>query len=162
MLTQARLKQLLEYDPETGDFWWKEGRQKGQYAGSHTGKGYLQIQLEGRKYFAHVLAWFYVIGQCSECQIDHINGIRDDNRWKNLREATGNQNQHNSKLRSDNTSGYKGVTWRKYRNKYRARIKFYGKNLLLGYFSSPEDAARAYDAKARELFGEFARLNFPG
>lgn len=93
-------------------------------------------------------------------QTDHVNGDGLDNRRGNLRPAVGNQNQHNVKLRRDNTSGFKGVGRR--RGKWHARIKVDGRLRFLGDYSDPIEAALAYDRAAREVAGEFACLNFPG
>lgn len=95
--------------------------------------------------------------------VDHINGNGLDNRRENLRLCTNAQNLMNRGAQRNNTTGYKGVTWdrREKVKKYCAQIKFHKKTLRLGYFKTPEEAARVYDAKARELFGEFAVLNFP-
>lgn len=91
--------------------------------------------------------------------VDHINGNGLDNQRRNLRLATASQNTQNQKRRSTNTSGFKGVV--KSGNKWIAQIIASGKQIQVGYYSSPEEAARAYDKKAIEIFGEFARLNFP-
>jgi len=90
---------------------------------------------------------------------DHINGITLDNQDHNLRPDPEHRNVQNSKIRSDNTSGYKGVTWNKRKNKWEAQIMFKNKKYHVGYFDIVEDAARARDKKALELHGEFARLN---
>ena len=93
--------------------------------------------------------------------VDHINGDKLDNRKENLRICTKKENQRNQKVRKDNTSGYKGVAlmagkyWRAYITSGGSRQKH------LGNFKTKEEAARAYDEKAKEYFGEFARLNFP-
>lgn len=93
--------------------------------------------------------------------IDHINGIRVDNRIENLRLATRSQNAANQKLSSQNTSGYKGVTKSKQDRRWRAQIKINQKLIVVGWFETKEEAARAYDKKALKLFGDFAYLNFP-
>ena len=93
-------------------------------------------------------------------EVDHIDGDGLNNLRQNLRIVTRNQNRFNSRVRVDNTSGYKGVSLNKRTGRWVAWIGYYGKHKNLGYFATPEMAAQAYDAAARELFGEFARLNF--
>jgi len=92
-------------------------------------------------------------------QIDHKNRDSLDNRKQNLRFATPSQNQANSKIRSDNTSGYKGVVWYKNYQKWQVRIRYQGKRIYLGSFNNKEDAALVYNIKAKQLFGEYALLN---
>lgn len=101
----------------------------------------------------------FILGTSGETKIDHRDGDGLNNTRQNLRVATKSQNAANQKRRKDNSSGVKGV--KKYHNKYAAAIQFNKKQIYLGLFPTPEAAARAYDAKAIELFGEFARLNFP-
>ena len=91
---------------------------------------------------------------------DHINGDGLDNRRANLRRATRYQNMANQTLSRRNTSGYKGVSYYPRTLAYRATITAKGERRHLGFFSTPEEAARAYDAAAREMHGEFARINF--
>lgn len=93
--------------------------------------------------------------------VDHINGDGLDNRRANLRQATRSQNHGNRRTPISNTSGYKGVHWDPATEKWRARIGFQGQRLGLGFYEDAVDAARAYDRAALELFGEFARPNFP-
>ena len=93
--------------------------------------------------------------------VDHINGNPQDNRLSNLRIVTEIDNQRNMRLPSHNTSGFKGVSFRKDRGKYRAYISIHNKTKHLGSFESAENAARAYDDAARFYFGEYASLNFP-
>lgn len=93
---------------------------------------------------------------------DHRNGDGLDNRRSNLREATAGENGRNRRIDRDNTSGFKGVCWHKRDRRWQASIRVGGRSPRhLGYFPTPEEAARAYDAAARELHGEFATLNFP-
>lgn len=94
-------------------------------------------------------------------QTDHRNGDGLDNRRVNLRPATGTQNNANSRPRKDNTSGLRGVRWHEQKRRWHAYIRVNGKRHHLGSYDNPETAGRAYDTAARELFGEFARLNFP-
>jgi hypothetical protein len=93
-------------------------------------------------------------------QGDHINGDTLDNRRENLRPASHGQNQHNRKLQTNNTTGYKGVWFVKAIGRYRAEVKYKNKKFNAGTFDDPKQAALAYDKKAKELFGEFARTNF--
>ena len=93
--------------------------------------------------------------------VDHKNHNGLDNRRSNLRLCTHAQNQQNTKPRSGGTSKYKGVFWEKAKKKFRAKITHNRKGIHLGYFDDEIDAAKAYDKKAVELFGEFAYLNFP-
>lgn len=91
---------------------------------------------------------------------DHGNGNGLDNRRANLREATQGQNLYNQ-IRTRGASGFKGVTWWKRDQCWKAQISAGGVNRHLGYFPNARDAALAYDAAARELHGEFATVNFP-
>ena len=136
MLTQERLKHLLDYDPETGVFTRRVRTSNrimvGQIAGTVHSKGYLCIDIDGRKYFAHRLAWLYVHGRWPKQQIDHINGNRSDNRLCNLREASHAENQHNRRRKNkNNTSGVPGVFWNTNRRKWEARICVDGKMIRL-------------------------------
>lgn len=93
--------------------------------------------------------------------VDHIDGDGLNNQKSNLRICTNTENMRNREKPLNNTSGYKGVSLYKRYSRYVAYIFFEGKRKHLGYFDDPIDAARAYDAKAKEYFGEFANLNFP-
>ena len=153
MITQSRLKELLHYDPETGVFTWavrRNGIRNGGVAGGLDAKGYRKIGVDGRLYLAHRLAWLYVHGVWPQAQMDHRNGVHDDNRISNLREATNAQNSQNRALHANNTSGFPGVTWFWQRRKWMSQITFDGKRKGLGYFDDPEEAHEAYlAAKAR-------------
>jgi hypothetical protein len=92
---------------------------------------------------------------------DHINGNTLDNRRANLRKCTVTQNNRNMRLPQHNTSGFKGVSWEKRRGQWETYITIKNKKKHLGYFSSREDGARAYDKAAKKHFGKFALLNFP-
>ena len=166
MITQARLKELLHYCPDLGIFWWKERpgsdrftktwntRFAGTIAGKRTAKGYGEIKVDGRPRKAHRLAWLYMTGEWPPDQIDHRNGWRLDNAFDNLRSATASQNGANS--RSYSKTGFKGVT--RARDKFQAQIANNGRNEYLGLHATPELAHAAYAKRAKELFGEFARL----
>ena len=156
MLTQERLKELLHYDAERGVFTWLvnlRGRSArvGGVAGCRDGRGYGVIRIDGVLHRAHRLVWLYVHGQWPTHEVDHINGVRDDNRLVNLREATSTQNHQNRALSDTNTSGYLGVYWHKARQKWLARIAVNRKTHFLGRFDNPEEAAAAYVEAKRRL-----------
>lgn len=141
-LTQERLKQLLQYDPETGIFTWISPR-KGVTVGSVAGKiekGYVSIKIDQSYYRAHRLAWLYVYGSFPEQELDHINRIRSDNRIVNLREASRSLNCANKA--STTSTGLKGVTRKN--GAFQAQIKRGGVNQYLGCFPSAEEAHAAY------------------
>lgn len=165
MLTQARLIEVLRYEPETGIFYWLVSggrRTAGKVAGTLHHTGYIQISIDYKLYRAHRLAWLYVTGKWPEGgEIDHKNWIRADNRWCNLRASDCSQNKMNRARQADNSSGYKGVTFDKKNQKWAARIKKDRKAVHLGRYMDIIEAARAYDRSAIMLFGEFAQTNFP-
>ena len=143
-LNQARLKDLFSYDAETGLF--KRFRRLGpkkDIAGHIATKGHRQIMVDKKLYMAHRLAWLYIYGYFPDTLIDHINRNPDDNRISNLRLATSSQNQENTKTRTDNLCGYKGISFNKKENKWRARISKHGKTKHLGRFSSIDLAIQA-------------------
>lgn len=120
-------------------------------------RGYAKARIN-KKY---VLMHRWIMGVVDNVDLDHINGIKTDNRRENLRICNQSQNNANSRLRTVNTSGYKGVGWSEYHQMFRARLMIHRKDIFLGYFNNPEEAARAYDKKAIEIYGEFALVNFP-
>ena len=101
-----------------------------------------------------------IMGLECDKQVDHINHNGLDNRKSNLRIATCSQNQHNRRLQINNKSGYKGVSWTKHKNKWRANIRLNGKDIHLGYYENLIDAALAYDDAAKKYHEDFAVLNF--
>ena len=154
MLTQSRLKELLHYSPETGDFTWlvQRGRVKiGDIAGSLHWTGYRITQIAEKEYSAHRLAFFYMTGAWPADQVDHKNGVRHDNRWDNLRQATHAENHQNGAVRSNNKSGFMGVSWNVKRRKWQAHITFARRIKFLGRFTTPEDAYAAYLAAKANL-----------
>ena len=103
-----------------------------------------------------------IMGNVEGMRIDHVRPLDTlDNRRINLRRASAAQNAANSPVPKNNTSGYKGVTWHRQTERWRAFIKFDRRQIHLGMFDVKEEAARAYDIAAKRLFGEFAYLNFP-
>lgn len=155
-LTHGELIQLLSYDPSTGKFVWNVAPRRGIAAGTSAGTprpdGYQKIAIRERGYMAHRLAWFYVHGQWPAHQIDHINGVRNDNRISNLREVTHAENLHNMPRA-------RGYTWHKKDRKWQAQIQINGKYVYLGYFATEQEARDAY-LKAKTIFHPTApRLN---
>ena len=162
MITQDELKRLLHYDPETGDFTWlvaRKGTLRCKTAGTKHNRGYRTIHLNYKCYLAHRLAWLYMMGDWPKHTIDHINGIRDDNRWSNLREATRQENNFNSSSRKLSSSVYKGVFWAKRNKKWISKINFNNKQIHIGYFDCEIEAAKAYNEEAKKRYGDFANLN---
>ena len=158
-LTLERLKELLYYDPETGIFTWlvnKGSALCGEPAGRKT-TYYVQIKVDRKPYMAHRLAWFYMTGNWPENQIDHIDRQKSNNKFSNLREATGSQNRANCGALSNNKLGVKGVFIDQ--GRYRASIQLNRKRIFLGPFDTIEKATTAYENAALEIHGEFARTS---
>lgn len=145
MLTQKRLKELLSYNLDTGEFTWREDKGNkvriGDIAGCLTEANYINIKAGYKVYAAHRLAFLYVAGYLPEHQVDHINGTRDDNRWCNLRHVSQTCNLQNQKTSKNNVSGFPGVS--ECPRKFKAQLKFKGNILHLGYYTDPLEAALA-------------------
>jgi hypothetical protein len=161
MITAERLRELLDYDGETGVFRWRSNRGRmaklGQQAGSSNSSGYVLIRIDGKDYRAHRLAWLHVNGAWPQDEIDHINCNRSDNRIGNIREASHSQNNANRPRYKNNRSGFKGVAWHAKTGRWRAEIRLSRRSRHLGLFDTPEAAHSAYMDAASRLFGEFAR-----
>lgn len=166
ILTAQYLRSALHYDPDTGVFTWRErtdmppkwnGKWTGKQAG-WTALGYRRINVNSTTYQAHRLAWLYMTGKWPAADIDHMDCDTLNNRWRNLRSATRSQNNCNSKRRSDNKSGFKGVSRKSTSPKlWLASIAFEGKRRSLGLFATPEEAHAAYVAASAKIHGEFAK-----
>lgn len=148
LLTQLTLQELLSYDCDTGIFTrtistnnkWGIGR----VAGSINKKGYIKINLNGKKYFAHRLAWLYVYGVWPENQIDHKDTIKHHNWISNLRNVTNSENMQNQiKAKCHNKTGFLGVSLHPH-GKYTAQIVIGGRKKHIGQFLTPELAHAAY------------------
>lgn len=153
-LTADRVREVLDYNPETGVFRWKvrlgQRCRVGNEAGSFSAEGYRQIKIDGRLHLAHRLAWLHTYGVWPRVDLDHRNEIKYDNRIANLREATKAQNtQNRSRARSDNQNGFMGVS--RVTGGWRALIDVNGQRHNLGLFGTPEEAHAAYLAAKREL-----------
>lgn len=144
-LTQERLKELLEYRPETGEFTWrvpKARRSPGDPAGTPHNAGYVILKLDGIKYLRHRCAWLYIHGEWPPEQLDHVNGVRDDDRISNLRACTAGENQQNK--RPSGRSGLLGVCWCRKSSRWKAQIKKAGVHRNLGFHDTKEQAYQAY------------------
>jgi hypothetical protein len=159
-LTRERLMELLDYDPATGIFRHRVSRcsvKAGDIAGRVEAKGYVCISIDGARYKAHRLAWFYIHGVWPEDILDHDDRTAGNNLILNLRPANGALNKANSRAPKNNTTGFKGVS--RLGRRFVAGIKHNYRRIHLGVFATAEEAARAYDAKAIELWGDFANTN---
>jgi hypothetical protein len=159
MITRERLKELMLYEPDTGNFIHRiavGNRKAGTFAGSIRTDGYRAVTIDGVAYKAHRLAFLYMIGRWPFPEGEHKNTNRSDNRWNNLREATKSQNKRNSRIRADSRNQFKGVR-REHRGlPWSARIWVDGKDVRLGSFTTEQAAADAYKVAALRYFGEFA------
>lgn len=148
LLTADRLRELLSYDPETGIFSWlvnSSNTKIGEKAGSNHRQGYLEVGIDGRSYLCHRLAWLHVHvhGRWPVDKIDHINGIRTDNRIANLRECNHQLNCQNVRAHRDG-SGLVGTSFDKKARRWQAGIGINRKRIFLGYFDSQQEAHEAY------------------
>lgn len=136
-LTADRLKEVLSYDKNTGEFFWIKSLSHriniGEKAGTYRNNGYTKISLDGKPYFCHRLAWLYVYGNWPKENIDHINNIKDDNRIENLREASQSQNNMNRASYGTKVCVAKGVY--KYKGRFAVRVS-------LGTYDTAEEAIK--------------------
>lgn len=168
------LIKLISYDPSSGKLYWLSRpvedfpceRTGNAWNARFSGKpaisaphsnGYLAGTIKYGKFLAHRVAWALHYGEWPEGQIDHVNGVKTDNRIVNLRLASACQNMQNVGAKARNTSGFKGVTWDKSREKWQAAIRVNCKTKHIGRYSNPEAAYAAYCRAAHKYHGEFAR-----
>lgn len=170
-ITQERLAELFDYDRETGDLIWRERprqmftsgykngetswktwntRNAGNPVRSINNHGYYRAAIDGHKHLAHRLIWMLVYGE-SPAEIDHINGCKTDNRLCNLRAADRQENMRNAARRSDNTSGFTGVSYAKRDGVFIAYITENGRARVIGRFNTAEEAAAAREAESTRL-----------
>jgi hypothetical protein len=158
-VSPERLRELLSYDDQTGNFVWKKlpssrcwRRQAGDVAGwVNPISGYVFIGIDGRQYPAHRLAFLYLHGVWPTGEVDHVDGNRANNRFSNLRDVPSQTNRENQRrAHADGTSGLLGVTWRQHAKKWSASICVDGNRMHLGYRQTKEEAHSLYlEAKRR-------------
>ena len=169
-LTQERLKELVNYDSETGDFTWKKRCIKEFSKYSHLNSwntrfannvagcidkssGYMSITVEGKSYKLHRLVWLFTYGYFPENEIDHISRVKTDNRLVNLREVSSTCNMRNRDKMCTNTSGVTGVSWSKRKGKWNSQISISGKGINLGSYIDFEGAVKArWEAEVKYNF----------
>jgi len=161
---EQEIKEALTYDPVTGRLFWRVRTGARGYPGQDAGylckhHGYMNVQVGGKGYKSHRVAWLLYYGHWPVGQIDHINGDRSDNRIVNLRDVTQSQNLYNKPPYSGATSLYKGVSLRRSNNTWRAVIQKEGGQKSIGSFLCEKEAALAYNYEAEKLFGPYARFN---
>lgn len=153
MLSQKELKSVVEYCPLSGVFTYVTRTSNriniGDKAGSIDRHGYEQLCINYKKYASHRMAFLYINGALPSGYVDHINGVRCDNRWKNLRDVTCEQNQKNQKLKSGSKSGVIGVAWCNDRSNWRAYIGSGGIAKNLGRFDDFFEACCARKSAER-------------
>ena len=146
----AEIQKRLAYDPLTGIVIWADPpkyahhAKLGEEAGFCITKGYRRIELGGRSYATAHVAWFLHYGVWPTTELDHEDRVRDNNRIKNLREATRQEQNINTNLRADNTTGFKGVT--RVGRRWKAQANVNNKRTTLGHFDTAEEASAAYQA----------------
>lgn len=162
-LTQKRVRELLDYDPETGLLRWKVNRSNvaaGSVAGCEK-RTYVMLSVDDTLYRAHRVIWLWMTGSWPKSFVDHKDLNKKNNAWGNLREATKSDNQANMPPSRANTSGLKGASryraGEKYGKPWQSSISKHGKTYHLGHFATAEQAHEAYMAAAERMFGEFAR-----
>lgn len=157
LVSPAHIRQQFTYDEATGEFRHRHDKKAGPkhsniravagtIATSNAGKGYLKVVVFNRSFLAHRAAWAYVHGEWPEGQIDHINGVRHDNRLSNLRDVSQSENQHNQCVtkRRKADSPLAGAHFNKPWGKWQAMIGVNGKSHSLGGFATAEEAHAAY------------------
>ena len=162
-ITQDLLREHFEY--RDGHLWWIKKSSPysnikvGQQFGSYNSEGYRHGWFKGKMHKEHRLIWLYHKGEWPIGDLDHISGVRDDNRIENLREVTSQQNSFNKKSVKGSTSKYKGVCWGKQNKKWKASYRYNGKKYYLGYYTTELEVAIAYDKAVEHLHGEYQVKN---
>ena len=160
-LTVEKARSLFFYDGSTGELRWRIASgciKAGSLVKSKDSKGYLMVCVNKHHYKAHRIIWLMEKGSWPPGQIDHMNGMKSDNRLCNLRLATQKQNSANTGIRSSNKSGFKGVHYHRQSGKWQASICFDGKLQYLGLYDTALEASIVYARELNTKHGEFARI----
>lgn len=160
-ITIEYIKSILDYNPTTGIFTWKITTGPRSIAGSiagsvHNKDGKRRIIINKKPAYASNLAWVIMYGVWPNYEVDHVNRIKNDDRWVNLRPSNRSQNKANNNVYSNNTSGFPGVS--RCGSKWKAQISVFGKMMHLGVYSSPEEAYQMYKKEKVRIHGEFASI----
>jgi len=162
--SQEELKTVFDYDQHTGVLTWRvvnpfaRAVRSGDVAGCVGSRGYVAVILNNKRYLAHRLIFKLMTGKEPIDQIDHIDGDRSNNRWRNLREASSGQNRQNVGIQKNNKSGVKGVCWDASRSRWIAYIAAEGSgSIRIGRFKNKSDAIMARRAAEEAMHGQFAR-----
>lgn len=160
MLTGSWLERTISYNPETGEWHWikcttHNSNMNGEIAGNVRSDGYRKIRIGGTAYYSGRLAWLWMTGKWPKEEIDHIDRDPSNDKWDNLREATSSDNKCNQRMRSTNTSGFRGISW----NKKLCKWVAYASTSQLGAFDNLEAAIAVRDRAAAQIQGAFAQLN---
>ncbi len=160
MLTQARVKELFDYNSDTGALIWRVSLSSkptvGNEAGSWRPDGYRKVRIDTKPYYIHRIIWLWMTGSWPKDGIDHKDLDPSNNKWANLREANATQNTTNRPYQSNNKHGLKGVTLHRQSGLWRARARAYGK-VVSSYHKTKEEAASAAEQARSLLHGDFAR-----
>lgn len=150
-ITQDEVRRLFSYNPTTGlvtrRTFTRGGYKVGSVVGFTSTNAYLRVKINCKIYMLHTVIWLWMTGKLPMYQIDHINRIHTDNRWKNLRDLHRKGNAQNSSIRSDSSSGVRGVCFATREGKWRAHITVDGRNIHLGYFVNISEAIEARHAE---------------
>jgi hypothetical protein len=161
-LSHKRLLEVLSYDPVTGVFKWLVSTSNraptGSVAGSVREDG-IYITVDGTRFLAHRLAWFYANGVWPSDQLDHRDLDQTNNRIRNLRESTQGQNCCNVKIRRHCRSGIKGAHWHGQSGRWMAQIRVDNKRIYLGIFATPQEAGAVYAVASAKYHGDFGRVS---
>lgn len=165
-MTAERLRKVLNYNPHTGQFTWLVRTARRIHIGDSPNcknrDGYIQVSIDNKRYLVHRLVWLYVYDEWPLFQLDHVNGIRDDNRLCNLRSVTNSQNQQNRRgARCDSRTNVIGVTWVEKRQCWRAHLMLNRKYMLKSYHKKIEDAI-ASRRQAELKYHPFSSIHHKG